>query len=216
MTAHHLILSSIVEPLVYKYSYLEECHWNRLVISDLQFRRPKVVIQIAASTHFSLKMHSFDVEKKSQEENKRKMELGQKWVFLATFVNYAMAHWTRKSYTNVKVQLMRAGVSPLTLTAMDSGFMFTYAGGSFITGQLGDRFSPVNVVGAGLLGSTMCLLLIILGASTSIISNAAICGTFFLTCQMLHGAFQATGGPVRRKLFPQRAIYFSRGHAVIR
>ena len=28
-----------------------------------------------------------------------------------------------------------AGVSALTLTAMDSGFMFTYAGGSFITGQ---------------------------------------------------------------------------------
>lgn len=54
----------------------------------------------------------------------------------AAFVNYAMAHWTRKSYTNVKVQLMLAGVSPLTLTAMDSGFMFTYAGGSFITGQV--------------------------------------------------------------------------------
>ena len=126
----------------------------------------------------------------------KKMEMGQKWVFLATFINYAMAHWTRKSYTNVKVQLMLAGVSPLTLTAMDSGFMFTYAGGSFITGQLGDRFSPVNVVGAGLLGSTVCLGLIILGASTSIITNAGICGTFFLTCQMLHGAFQATGGPV--------------------
>ena len=117
-------------------------------------------------------------------------------VFLATFVNYAMAHWTRKSYTNVKVNLMRAGVSPLTLTAMDSGFMFTYAGGSFITGQLGDRFSAVGVVGAGLLGSTLCLLLIVYGASTSIISNAALCGTWFLTCQLLHGAFQATGGPV--------------------
>lgn len=61
---------------------------------------------------------------------------------------------------------------------------------------MGDRFSPVNVVGGGLLGSTVCLALIVYGASTSIISNAAICGTFFLTCQMLHGAFQATGGPV--------------------
>ena len=107
-----------------------------------------------------------------------------------------MAHWTRKSYTNVKVSLMKAGVSPLTLTAMDSGFMFTYAGGSFITGQLGDRFSAVNVVGGGLLGSTICLMLIIFGASTSIISNAALCGTWFLGCQLLHGAFQATGGPV--------------------
>ena len=32
--------------------------------------------------------------------NGRKLEDGQKWVFLATFVNYAFAHWTRKSYTN--------------------------------------------------------------------------------------------------------------------
>jgi hypothetical protein len=42
-------------------------------------------------------------------------------------------------HTPVKVSLMQAGVSPLTLAAMDSGFMFTYAGGSFVTGQLGDR-----------------------------------------------------------------------------
>jgi len=32
--------------------------------------------------------------------NSEKLEEGQRWVFLATFVNYAMAHWTRKSYTN--------------------------------------------------------------------------------------------------------------------
>ena len=29
-------------------------------------------------------------------ENKEKYEKAQKWVFLSTFVNYAMAHWTRK------------------------------------------------------------------------------------------------------------------------
>jgi len=68
-----------------------------------------------------------------------------------------------RSYTNVKLSFIRAGVSPLTLAAMDSGFMFTYAGGSFITGQLGDRFSPVLVIGIGLLGSTLCLFLIVIG-----------------------------------------------------
>lgn len=76
--------------------------------------------------------------------------------------------------------------------------MFNYLhniGGSFITGQLGDKFSPVTVVGAGLIGSTICLLLIAYGASSSIINNVALCSTWFLTCQMLHGAFQATGGP---------------------
>lgn len=96
----------------------------------------------------------------------------------------------------MKLSLVHAGVNPLTLAAMDSGFMFTYAGGSFITGQLGDRFSPVAIIAAGLLGSTLCLLLIVFGSSTSIIHNAALCGSWFLTCQLVHGAFQATGGPV--------------------
>ena len=131
---------------------------------------------------------------------RQKVKGWQLFVFVCTFANYAMAHWTRKSYTNVKVALMHAGVSPLTVTAMDSGFMFTYAGGSFITGMLGDRFSASVVVGLGLLGSTICLLLIAFGASTSIISNPALCGSWFLTCQLLHGAFQATGGPVSNNL----------------
>ena len=89
-----------------------------------------------------------------------------------------------------------AGVSALTLTAMDSGFMFTYAGGSFITGQLGDRFSPVIVIAMGLLGSTLCLFSIMFGTNNFIVQNAALCGVWFLTTQLLHGVFQATGGPV--------------------
>ena len=141
-------------------------------------------------------MVTFEVTADNDTENNKKYRENQKWVFASTFLNYAYAHWTRKSYTNVKVQLMHAGVSPLTLTAMDSGFMFTYAGGSFVTGMLGDRFSPTGVVGLGLLGSTLCLFLIVLGASSSIVSNVAISSSWFLTVQLLHGAFQATGGPV--------------------
>ena len=53
----------------------------------------------------------------SEVVNEEKLKSNQKWVFASTFLNYAYAHWTRKCYTNVKVQLMRAGVSPLTLTA---------------------------------------------------------------------------------------------------
>lgn len=132
----------------------------------------------------------------------------------------------------MKVQLAGAGVSQITLTAMDSGiislyffvlslsglidillgFMFTYAFGSFITGQLGDHFSPVGVVGGGLLGSTVCLLLIVYGASTSIIHNAALCGTWFLTCQLLHGAFQATGGPVNTAIMGSWFTSTNRGY----
>ena len=90
------------------------------------------------------------------------------WVFFCTFVNYAMAHWTRKCYTNVKVQLMAAGVSMEVLAAMDSGFMFTYSAGSFVTGMLGDRFSPVMVIAIGLLGSSVVLFAITIGVSTGI------------------------------------------------
>jgi OPA family glycerol-3-phosphate transporter-like MFS transporter 1/2 len=103
------------------------------------------------------------------------------------------------NFTDSYFVFSSAGVSSYTLTLMDSGFMFTYAFGSFITGQLGDRFSPVAVVGGGLLGSTLCLFLIALGASTGIIKSAAACGSWFLTCQLLHGAFQATGGPVMKE-----------------
>jgi MFS family permease len=119
-------------------------------------------------------------------------ELLSKFGFIRSYTTF-----TARSYTNVKLSLMHAGVDPLTLAAMDSGFMFTYAGGSFVTGQLGDHFSPVAVVAGGLLGSTVCLFLILIGASTSIIDSAAVCSTWFLGCQLLHGLFQATGGPVR-------------------
>ena len=80
-----------------------------------------------------------------------------------------------RSYTNVKMSFIHAGVSPLTLAAMDSGFMFTYAGGSFITGQLGDRFSPVLVIGIGLLGSTFCLFLIVIGMQFKMKELTLIC-----------------------------------------
>lgn len=32
----------------------------------------------------------------NSKENVEKYEKFQKWVFAATFMNYAMAHWTRK------------------------------------------------------------------------------------------------------------------------
>ena len=115
---------------------------------------------------------------------------------MVTFINYALAHWTRKSYTNVKMQLEGAGVDALTLTAMDSGFMFTYAGGSFITGQLGDTFSPVLVIATGLLGSTLCLFSMVFGVSPFFPNSDTLVSVWFLATQLLHGAFQATGGPV--------------------
>jgi sugar phosphate permease len=123
------------------------------------------------------------------------LEKYQWWVFITTFVNYAFAHWTRKCYTNVAVQLKDAGVTTDTLAMMASGFMFTYSAGSFVTGMLGDRYSPVAIIGIGLIGSSAVLGLIVVGASTSIVdSDFAL--IWFAGVQILHGFFQATGGPV--------------------
>ena len=82
-----------------------------------------------------------------------------------------------------------------TPIAFSWAFMFTYGGGSFIAGILADRFSPVAMVGCGLLGSSLCLFLIAYGTSTSITSNAALSNAWFFTCQLLHGGFHATAGP---------------------
>lgn len=86
--------------------------------------------------------------------------------------------------------------------------MFTYAGGSFITGPLGDRFSPTGVVGIGLLGSTICLFLITVGSATSIADSATYSLSWFAGAQFLHGLFQATGGPVNTAImgnwFPKK------------
>ena len=45
-----------------------------------------------------------------------KMQSWQRTVFIVTFINYAMAHFSRKCYTNVKTDLVAAGVD----TGLDS------------------------------------------------------------------------------------------------
>jgi len=47
---------------------------------------------------------------------------------------------------------------------MDTMFMFSYALGSFLMGNLGDRLRPAAVVGVGLWGAGICVLLFAHGA----------------------------------------------------
>lgn len=48
----------------------------------------------------------------------------QAWVYSATFVSYAMAHFSRKCYTNVKQQLvLNAGMSKALLSRLDTGYV---------------------------------------------------------------------------------------------
>ncbi len=48
----------------------------------------------------------------------------QAWVYSATFVSYAMSHFSRKCYTNVKKQLVvHAGMSKSLLSRLDTGYV---------------------------------------------------------------------------------------------
>lgn len=59
----------------------------------------------ATQSHLYIMVHTLymstqmrDVSKSNQQpvEDQEKLEKYQRWVFLSTFMNYAMAHWTRK------------------------------------------------------------------------------------------------------------------------
>jgi sugar phosphate permease len=133
----------------------------------------------------------------------------QRQIFLFTFVNYAFAHWTRKGYTNVKTNLVQEGVDKIILSQMDMAFMFTYAIGSFISGRLGDMFPQNAIIGYGLLGSTLCLLMIWGLQLLDIIHSSYSMGFFlFVLAQFIHGLFQSTGGPVNTSImgnwFPKK------------
>jgi len=130
-------------------------------------------------------------------------------VFFVTFVNYAMSHISRKCYTNVKMDLVDAGVDKIILSQMDMAFMFTYAIGSFISGRLGDSFPQNVIIGVGLIGSTLCLGLIQYFEYIDVVHTSYGTGFFlFVSAQFLHGLFQSTGGPVNTSImgnwFPKK------------
>lgn len=107
------------------------------------------------------------------------------------------SHFSRKCYTNVKTDLVAAGVDKIILSQMDMAFMFTYAGGSFIAGRLGDMFPQNIIIAGGLIGSTVCLGLIQYFEWLGVVHYNYQLGFFlFVTAQFIHGLMQATGGPV--------------------
>jgi len=118
-------------------------------------------------------------------------------IFLVTFVNYAMAHVTRKCYTNVKTELVADGVDQVILSQMDTAFMLTYAIGTFISGRLGDIYPQNIIIAIGLIGSTACLVFILYLDFIGVVLWSHSMGFFlFVLAQLLHGFFQSTGVPV--------------------
>lgn len=107
-----------------------------------------------------------------------------------------MSHFSRKSYTNVKVELQKeAGLDPIIMSQMDTVFMFFYAIGSFFSGKLGDTYHAPSVVGIGLIGSSVCVMMLVFGVENDVV-RSSIARFYFLTCWLFHGLVQSTGGPV--------------------
>mmetsp|Transcript_23033 Transcript_23033/g.54420 ORF Transcript_23033/g.54420 Transcript_23033/m.54420 type:complete len:474 (-) Transcript_23033:226-1647(-) len=128
----------------------------------------------------------------------RRLKAYQPTAFFVTFGGYFMSHFSRKSYSTIKQQIQYdAGFSATILSAMDTVFMFSYAFGNVINGQLGDTFNPTTVLAIGLFGSGF-LLLLILGVilSNVIAVSVTTANVALLSILFLFGIFQAAGGPV--------------------
>ena len=137
--------------------------------------------------------------------NAAKCRHWQTVVYGCTFMAYAMSHFSRKSYTNVKAQLREdAGFDTDLLSRIDTGFMFCYAVGSFFSGKLGDKYNPVTVTSVGLMGSGVMVILFVIGVIDKFcIKNYAAANVYFMVVWFTHGLFQSTGGPVNTAIMGQ-------------
>lgn len=121
----------------------------------------------------------------------------QAWVYMVTWVQYAANHVTRKCYTNVKNVMIEKGLTKNIIGRMDAGFMFTYAFGAPLAGQLGDMYNPSKILGLGLFGSATCIFLLAVGIWYSFaLMGPFIANSYFLSVYLVFGFFQAIGGPV--------------------
>ena len=93
--------------------------------------------------------------------------------------------------------MIKLGLSKMVLGRMDAGFMFTYAFGAPLAGQLGDMYDPSMILGVGLYGSAACIFMLIFGMWNHLgESGPFIANTYFLGVYLVFGFFQAIGGPV--------------------
>jgi sugar phosphate permease len=121
----------------------------------------------------------------------------QMWVYFVTWVQYAANHVTRKCYTNVKNVMIKKGLTKVIIGRMDAGFMFTYAFGAPLAGQLGDMYNPSKVLGIGLYGSATCIFLLAVGIWYHVqLASPFVASSYCLAVYLVFGFFQAIGGPV--------------------
>jgi sugar phosphate permease len=117
--------------------------------------------------------------------------------YSVTFLAYFTSHFSRKVYTFLRSEMLQDNISLQLLGNLDSCFMISYGIGSFISGKLGDKYSPQTIISAGLSGSGICILIFQLALHWNLSERwPFVAPLLFSANWSLHGLFQSTGGPV--------------------
>jgi len=88
-----------------------------------------------------------DVLKNFTSDPQGKRRRNQVAIFLLTFFTYAALHFSRESWSILKSKVeSEQGISSSTLGVVDTLFLLFYSIGLFISGQLGDHYSPKMLI----------------------------------------------------------------------
>jgi sugar phosphate permease len=85
---------------------------------------------------------------------------------------------------------------------VETAFMLFYAFGSFSAGALGDVYTAPTIIAAGLIGSGICVMLLVLFIWSDIAntSTTSIAQLLPLGVWLIHGLMQSTGGPANTSI----------------
>ncbi|CAJ0585976.1 unnamed protein product, partial [Mesorhabditis spiculigera] len=133
------------------------------------------------------------------------MERRKLWVFAVTFISYGLYHACRKTLAGVKSSvkndwLFNGSHPPLFETeveakaflgTLDAIFMGAYAAALFFWGWLGDRLNPKKVVAAGMIFSSIALILF--GAVPKMLNWYSV--PWYVITYIAFGLLQACGWP---------------------
>lgn len=139
---------------------------------------------------------------------------GQRWsrhhyfVFIHTFMSYAMLHATRKTLSTVKPSLIHTWTSNTStphgpvfptqqaaaefLGVLDTGFLVAYAIGLYICGILGDNYNPRRLLAFGMMSSSIVVLCFGYLTETFHVYSPLIYSFLWI----LNGFIQSVGWPV--------------------
>eukprot|EP00922_Rhytidocystis_sp_ex-Travisia-forbesii_P070432 GHVS01105207.1.p1 GENE.GHVS01105207.1~~GHVS01105207.1.p1 ORF type:complete len:240 (-),score=30.97 GHVS01105207.1:1697-2416(-) len=119
------------------------------------------------------------------------------YVFCLTYISYASLYLTRKPFSVVKSQIETdVFLSPQQLGLIDTAFLVLYALGQFLSGPLGDKAGPRDLLTGSFVGSAFACCCFVAASTATSSSSAAL-----LMCMAwgLNGLVQSCGFPLMVK-----------------